>query len=650
MTVAAPAAKAGPYPGNDVASSFAFSFKVFADVDVRVVETVIATAVETDLLLNTNYTVTRNIDQDNNPGGTITYKVAGVTTALPNTKALTLVGGVSFEQPTDIPNGGSFFAQIVENALDRCTVLIKQLKEQVDRSVKVGVSSSVTPDSLIAQLTTDAAIAAAAAGSASASETASAASEGAAAGSATAAAASATSADASEAAAAASENAAAASATTAANMVTSASNHAATATTQAGNAATSATAAGNSATAASGSATAAANSATAAAASYDDFDDRYLGPKTANPTTDNDGNALLVGALYWNSVAGQMRVWDGAAWQVAYAPGAVVYGLFYKTDPTTVAFTKTGAGTVSIKAGTKVDVAGTVVTFVGATAISMPVLTAGTDYAIWVKDDATIQATTNFSSAPGAGNWRKIGGFHYAPGGNAAAVAGGDTTPAINAYSLWDLKFRPACSDPRGMALVADSFWSDIYLMGVDHLTNGTSKYNVTIADGSAPPKIPTKFGGNGSTAYSTLNWWESSEVLQSWGKRLPTYDEFAALAYGTTEAISSGGSDVPTTGVTGTGATNAWNKFTSRWGVIQATGCLYVWGGEFGGGAAGAAWAANTGGRGSTYQMENAVIFGGYWGSTTESGSRCSYWNNSPTGSLYSIGARGVCDHLTLD
>ena len=345
-----------------------------------------------------------------------------------------------------------------------------------------------------------------------------------------------------------------------------------------------------------------------------------------------------------------MRVWDGAAWQAAYAPSAVVYDLFYKADPTTVAFTKTGAGTASIKAGTKVDVAGTVVTFVAATAIDMPALTAGTDYAIWVKDDATIQATTNFSSAPGAGNWRKIGGFHYAPGGNAAAQAGGDTTPAINAYSFWDLKFRPACPDPRGMTLVADSFWADIYLLGVDHLTNGTSKYNVSIADGSAPPKIPTKFGGTGSNAYSTLNWWEANEVLQSWGKRSPTYDEFAALAYGTTEATSSGGSDVPTTGVSGTGATNAWNKFTSRWGVIQATGCMWIWGGEFGGGAAGASWTANTGGRGSTYQMENAVLLGGNWGNTAEAGSRCSAWTDSPTLSVNYIGARGVCDHLTLD
>ena len=328
---------------------------------------------------------------------------------------------------------------------------------------------------------------------------------------------------------------------------------------------------------------------------------------------------------------------------------AVPKGHFYKEDSGSVAFTKTGGGTVSIKAGTEVEVGGKLVRYVAATVVTMPSLVAGTDYAIWVRDDATIEASSSHTSAPGAGSWRKVGGFHYAPGGNAAAQAGGDATPAINAYSLWDLRFRPACPDPRGMTLVADSFWADIYLLGVDHLTNGTSKYNVSIADGSAPPKIPTKFGGTGSNAYSTLNWWEANEVLQSWGKRSPTYDEFAALAYGTTEATSSGGSDVPTTGVSGTGATNAWNKFTSRWGVIQATGCMWIWGGEFGGGAAGAGWTANTGGRGSTYQMENAVRLGGHWGYTTEAGSRCSIWNDSPTLSNNYIGARGVCDHLIL-
>jgi hypothetical protein len=63
-----------------------------------------------------------------------------------------------------------------------------------------------------------------------------------------------------------------------------------------------------------GSATAAAASATAAAASYDSFDDRYLGSKSSAPSVDNDGNALITGALYWNSVSNTMFAWTGSAW------------------------------------------------------------------------------------------------------------------------------------------------------------------------------------------------------------------------------------------------------------------------------------------------------------------------------------------------
>jgi len=63
-----------------------------------------------------------------------------------------------------------------------------------------------------------------------------------------------------------------------------------------------------------GSATAAAASAAAAATTYDNFDDRYLGAKSSAPSVDNDGNALIEGALYWNSVSNAMLAWDGAAW------------------------------------------------------------------------------------------------------------------------------------------------------------------------------------------------------------------------------------------------------------------------------------------------------------------------------------------------
>ena len=96
-----------------------------------------------------------------------------------------------------------------------------------------------------------------------------------------------------------------------------------TAATSAGNAASSATAAANSASGASTSATSASNSATAAAASLDSFDDRYLGAKSSNPSVDNDGNSLITGALYFNSTANSMRVYNGSSWADA---GSAVNG------------------------------------------------------------------------------------------------------------------------------------------------------------------------------------------------------------------------------------------------------------------------------------------------------------------------------------
>jgi len=83
----------------------------------------------------------------------------------------------------------------------------------------------------------------------------------------------------------------------------------------------SATAAATSASNASTSETNAGNSATAAAASYDAFDDRFLGSKSSNPSVDNDGASLLTGAMYWSTSASAMRVYSGSAW-VAMSPSA----------------------------------------------------------------------------------------------------------------------------------------------------------------------------------------------------------------------------------------------------------------------------------------------------------------------------------------
>jgi len=91
---------------------------------------------------------------------------------------------------------------------------------------------------------------------------------------------------------------------------TAAADSAAAAATSETNAATSETNPGN-------SASAAAASEANAAASYDDFDDRYLGAKASAPALDNDGDALIAGALYFNTTTDIMYVYGGSGWQAA---------------------------------------------------------------------------------------------------------------------------------------------------------------------------------------------------------------------------------------------------------------------------------------------------------------------------------------------
>ena len=168
---------------------------------------------------------------------------------------------------------------------------------------------------------------------AAASETAAAASQAAAATSEANAATSETNAATSETNAASSASAAATSETNAANSATAAASSQTAAATSETNAATSETNAATSETNAASSATSAASSATtatsakdAALAALDSFDDRYLGVKSSDPTTDNDGNTLISGTLYYNDVDDVMKVYEGSQWVAAYASlsGAVL--------------------------------------------------------------------------------------------------------------------------------------------------------------------------------------------------------------------------------------------------------------------------------------------------------------------------------------
>jgi hypothetical protein len=99
----------------------------------------------------------------------------------------------------------------------------------------------------------------------------------------------------------------------------SARHYAAKASADSATATTKASEASSSASAAASSASAAQAAEDAALAALDNFDDRYLGVKTSDPTVDNDGDALVAGALYYNSTDDVMKVYEGSIWVAAYA-------------------------------------------------------------------------------------------------------------------------------------------------------------------------------------------------------------------------------------------------------------------------------------------------------------------------------------------
>jgi len=124
-------------------------------------------------------------------------------------------------------------------------------------------------------------------------------------------------------------------------------------------------------------------------------------------------------------------------------------------------------------------------------------------------------------------------------------------------------------------------------------------------------------------------------------GKKAFTQPQFMTAMYGVTEATDAG-SDPGTTGLDA--------DRTSRWGVMQATGNLWVWAQDRGGPYAGESWNANTEGFGSEYNAPNVSRLGGYWLLGVDAGSRSSDWHSPASYSSLSIGLRLVCDHLRLD
>ena len=379
MTISSTTVK-NSYSGNGSTTAFAYTFKIFANTDLQVIIRS-STGTETVKTLTTHYTVSGVGDAS---GGNVTF-TSGNTPASGET--VVIRRAVPQTQAIDYIANDPFPAESHEEGLDRATMTLQQVQEELDRAIKLSRTNTMTSteftnsatdragkvlgfDSagelnvtaeigsnkgnwsagtayvvrdIVKDTSTNNIFMINTAHTSSGSEPLT------------------TNANSAKydllvdaASATTSATNAAASATAAASSATTAASSASTATTQASNASTSASNAATSATSAETAKTAAQAAQAAAETAADNFDDTYLGAKSSDPTVDNDGDALTAGDLYFNTTTNRLRVYNGSAW-VEIDAGMTSFTLAGSSGSDQ---TITNGNTLTIAAGTGITTTG----------------------------------------------------------------------------------------------------------------------------------------------------------------------------------------------------------------------------------------------------------------------------------------------------
>ena len=125
------------YSGDGSQDTFAYSFKISADADIQVIIRS-ATGTETVKTLTTHYTVT---GAGTASGGNVVFTSGNIPA---DTETVVLRRNTTQTQTLDLVENDPFTADSVEGAFDKNLSIAQELQEQVDRSIKISRTNTMT--------------------------------------------------------------------------------------------------------------------------------------------------------------------------------------------------------------------------------------------------------------------------------------------------------------------------------------------------------------------------------------------------------------------------------------------------------------------------------------------------------------------------
>ena len=125
------------YSGDGSTTTFSYTFKIFQDSDIQVIIRS-ANGTETTKTITTHYTVT---GAGVSAGGTVIFTGGNIPTA---TETVVLRRNIPQTQAIDYIANDPFPAESHEEGLDRATMAIQQIQEEVTRSLKLSKTNTMT--------------------------------------------------------------------------------------------------------------------------------------------------------------------------------------------------------------------------------------------------------------------------------------------------------------------------------------------------------------------------------------------------------------------------------------------------------------------------------------------------------------------------